>query len=537
MWDAKCATLRESVGRFQEGRSGGVALAYHARPVLEMSNPLPETIAAVDLGSSSFHLIVARTTDGQLTIVDRLRETLHFAAGLDAGKRISAGMREQALACLRRFGQRLSHMPAGSVRAVGTNTLRSARNTASFLRAAERVLGHPIETISGVEEARLIYLGVAHTVGDRPGPRLVVDIGGGSTELIVGRGFEPEHMESLYMGCVTSSRRHFPEGRITETTLRRAELAALQELGPVEAGLRERGWDEVVGASGTIRTVGAVVRGAGFDEDGITPQALDWLREALLEAGQARRLDLSGLGPERREVFAGGLAILRGVFAALRIERMAVSDGAMREGVLYDLVGRIRHEDVRGRSVAGLADRCHVDWRQAGRVECTALRFLGQVARSWDLEAADLRQLLAWAAQLHEIGLDVAHAHYHKHGEYIVSMADLLGFSRQEQRLLAALVRAHRRKFPVEVIELLPEAWRRPIARLAIVLRLAYVLHRSRSPEPLPEIRVSAIKRSIALRFPAGWLDDHPLTRADLEQEASYLAVAGHTLTGSGLES
>jgi exopolyphosphatase/guanosine-5'-triphosphate,3'-diphosphate pyrophosphatase len=329
---------------------------------------------------------------------------------------------------------------------------------------------------------------------------------------------------------VTSSRRHFPDGRITESALRRAELAALQELEPVEVALRERGWDEVVGSSGTIRAVGAAAGQAGIAEGGITPETLDRLREAVLEAGHARRLDLPGSSPERREVFAGGLAILRGVFTTLRIERMAVSDGAMREGVLYDLVGRIRQEDVRGRSVTGLADRCHVDWRQAGRVEHTALRFLGQVARGWDLDGADRRQLLSWSAQLHEIGLDVAHAHYHKHGEYIVTMADLLGFSRQEQLLLAALVRAHRRKFPVEVIDLLPETWRRPIARLAIVLRLACVLHRSRSPEPLPEIGVRASKRSIALRFPARWLDDHPLTRADLEQEASFLAAAGYTM-------
>lgn len=490
--------------------------------MLELAETLPETIAAVDLGSTSFHLIVARTSEGQITIVDRLRETLQFAAGLDATKRISAERRERALDCLGRFGQRLGHMPPGSVRAVGTNTLRSARNAASFLRAAQRVLGHPIETISGVEEARLIYLGVAHTVGDRPGSRLVVDIGGGSTELIVGRGFEPQHMESLYMGCVASSRKYFPDGKITESAMRKAELAALQELEPVEAGLRERGWEEVVGASGTIRSIGA--------EGEITLRTLDRLRATLVDAGHVRKLDLPGLGPERREVLPGGLAILRSVFGALRLEKMRVSDGAMREGVLYDLVGRIRHEDVRGRSVTGLADRCHVDWRQAGRVECTALAFLGSAGRGWDIDRPEPRQLLAWAAQLHEIGLDVAHAHYHKHGEYIVTMADLLGFSRQEQRLLATLVRAHRRKFPVEVIELLSEDWRRTIARLSIVLRLAYVLHRSRSPEPLPEIRLEAAKRSIRLRFPPRWLDDHPLTRADLEQEASYLAAAGYSL-------
>jgi len=499
--------------------------------VLDSSNPLPEAIAAVDLGSSSFHLVVARTTDGQLTIVDRLREALHFAAGLDPAKRISAAMRARALECLGRFGQRLGHMPPGSVRAVGTNTLRKARNAASFLRAAKRVLGHPIETISGVEEARLIYLGVAHTVADRPGRRLVVDIGGGSTELIVGERFEPRHMESLYMGSVSSSRQHFPDGRISDAALRRAELAARQELVAVEAGLSERGWDEVVGSSGTIRAVASVVDAGGFGEGGITRRSLVWLREALVEAGHVRRLELPGLGPDRRDVFAGGVAILLAVFESLGIERMLVSEGAMREGLLYDLVGRIRHEDARGRSVTALADRCHVDWRQAGRVECTALVCLGQVTAAWGLGSPDLRQLLSWAAALHEIGLDVAHAHYHKHGEYIVAMADLLGFSRQEQRLLAALVRAHRRKFPVEMIDGLPDAWRRPITRLAIVLRLACALHRSRSPKPLPEIRFTAAKRSLGLRFPARWLDDHPLTRADLEQEATYLAAAGHRLT------
>ncbi len=498
--------------------------------MIDIRSPFPDAVAAVDLGSNSFHMIVARTSDGELVVVDRLREMVQLGAGLDASRRISDDARDRALACLGRFGERVRHMPPGTVRAVGTNALRSAHDTRDFLARAEEALGHPIETISGIEEARLIFLGVSQSLPTPQTRRLVIDIGGGSTELIVGQDLKPLQMESLYIGCITMSRTFFGDGTIERERWRKAELSALQELEPSRARFAESGWQEAVGASGTVRAVRDVVQAAGWSKRGITPKSLVKLRDALLSAGHVERLRLEGLGAERSSVFPGGVVVLLAAFESLGIERLEASDGALREGLLHDLLGRIQQEDVRERSVTALADRYHVDWKQAGRVECTALQLLSDAAPSWGLESRESRNLLCWSARLHEIGLDIAHQHYHRHGQYVVGQADLLGFGREEQTCLAALVRAHRRKFPVSVLKSLPGKRQREIERVAVLLRLAVVLNRNRSPEPLPEPELSVAKRSVKLKFPAGWLEAHPLTRADLEQERAYLRAAGYRL-------
>ena len=498
-----------------------------------MPNPidtLPENIAAVDLGSNSFHMLVARTKGGEPVLVDRLREMVQLASGLDPHNRLSPESRDRAIECLRRFGQRLRHMAPSDVRAVGTNTLRAAEDAGEFLLDAERALGHSIETISGIEEARLIFLGVTQTLSGPRRRRLVVDIGGGSTELIVGDEV-PRHMESLYMGCITFSRAHFGDGRLTAENWRRAELAALQELEPVAERFRAFDWEEAVGASGTIRAIDGLVRTYGWGRKGITAQALGRLRDTLLKAGRIGRLRLEGLNPRRKTTIAGGTAILSALFEALSIDVMRRSEGALREGLLYDFLGRIRDHDVRARGVDALADRAHVDREQAARVEQTSLTLLAQVAASWDLEARNARPFLSWAANLHEIGLDIAHNHYHRHGEYIVAHADLPGFSLPEQQVLATLVRSHRRKFPTAVIAALPRNWSAWTERLAMPLRLSVVLHRSRGPLSLPPIELTAAKNTLDLRFPPGWLDEHPLTRADLETEAACLEEAGYRLS------
>jgi exopolyphosphatase/guanosine-5'-triphosphate,3'-diphosphate pyrophosphatase len=462
--------------------------------------------------------------------MDRLREMVQLASGLDDSLNLSEEAQERALECLGRFGERVRHMPASAVRVVGTNTLRTAQNTAEFLVRAEEALGHAIETISGMEEARLIYLGAAHSMAESDAKRLVVDIGGGSTELIVGTSFQPVFMESLYMGCVSMSRAHFKKGEITTGRWKRAELRALQELEPVRARFRNLGWEQAVGASGTIRTVRDVVEASGWSKKGITPKALKRLRDEMLEAGHIDDLDLPGLSPNRRSVFAGGVVVLAAAFDALGIESMQYSEGSLREGLLYDLLGRIRQEDVRGRTVSALGDRYHVDWKQAARVESTVLSLLRQVAEDWRLTSVAWQQRLSWAAQLHEIGLDIAHAQYHRHGEYIIAASDLFGFSREDQKLLATLVRAHRRKPPVSAIKALPRQRGRAIERLTILLRLAVLLHRSRGPEPAPDVELTPAKKSLKLRFAEGWLDVHPLTHADLQSESEYLATLGYDL-------
>jgi len=500
-----------------------------------LSNPPakpPEAIAAVDLGSNSFHMKVARVVDGELHVIDRLREMVRLGAGLREDKRLTRGAQERALDCLERFGQRLRSMPPGSVRVAGTNTLRQARDVEAFLMAGEQALGHPIEIISGMEEARLVYLGAAHGIAASKERRLVVDIGGGSTEVIVGEGFTPHQRESLHMGCVSMSRAYFGDELLNPKQMEKAVMAARLEMRPVQAAFKTADWQSAVGCSGSIRAVRDVVCAAGWSKGGITISSLLKLKKAMLEAGKLKKLDLEGLKEERKPVFPGGVAVLLGVFQALGIEHMGISDEAMREGLLYDLLGRIKHEDVRARTVEALGKRCTVDTDQAQRVHSTALRFLGEVGESWGLSNPEHGDMLAWAAHLHEIGLAVSHSQYHKHGAYFLDNSDLSGFSYQEQAILAALVRGHRRKFPKAAFSALPEVCAESAKRLCILLRLAVVLHRDRqATSQLPTIRLEPGESSLDVMFSEGWLSENPLTRTDLVREAEYLRDAGVELS------
>jgi exopolyphosphatase/guanosine-5'-triphosphate,3'-diphosphate pyrophosphatase len=493
------------------------------------TRPVPDVLAAVDLGSNSFHLVVARYTHGQLVIIDRLREMVRLAAGVAENGRIDKEAAARALACLQRFGQRLRDMRADSVRVVGTNALRLAHRKQAFLERAREALGHPIEIISGMEEARLIYSGVAHTMPSEPGRRLVVDIGGGSTELIIGEGLAPLDLESLQMGCVSLSERFFRDGKISAKRMAGARLAARLELQPVQAAFRRRGWERSAGSSGTVRAIGEAIRELDSQAPQlITPAGLDRAIAYLIEAGHVRELKLAALTEDRRPVFPGGIAILAEVFAGLSLKEMRIADGAMREGLLYDMVGRYTDEDARDRTVRGMQQRYHVDFAQAERVEATALSFLEQTREACKLQgdpAADLA--LKWAARLHEIGLDVSHSGYHRHGAYLLENADMPGFSREEQRLLARMVGSHRRKLALEGLEELVPPWDRNAVSLIIILRLAVLLHRGRSPEALPPITLSAGSKSLEAHFPARWLKDHPLTSADLQHEVIHLRAAG----------
>ncbi len=489
-----------------------------------------EVIAAVDLGSNSFHMKVARVIDGQLSVIDRMRDPVRLAAGLNARKRLDEDAVEQAIESLKRFGQRLRDLPSDNVRAVGTNTLRQARDTESFLASAEAALGHPIQIISGREEARLIYMGVAHSTAQDEGRKLVVDIGGGSTEVIIGRHFEPLITESLYMGCVGMSRRFFAEGVIDATQMRHAVLAARQELEHVEKTFLDIGWDVAIGSSGTIRNVGEVIVNQEWSRKGITAKALSKLRHAVVDAGSVDKLDFPGLQPERAPVFPGGVAVLTAVFEGLEIKRMTVADGALREGLLYDLIGRLGYGDVRGATIDDWCRRYRVDDAQSRRVAATAAALLDRTAGAWELSKKSFSQLLVWAARLHEIGLDIAHSQYHKHGAYVIGNADLAGFSRQEQAEIAALVRVHRRKFAGEDFDPLPKRQRARLLRLAVLLRVAVALHRGRYDLDLDGLEVDAKADSLSLAFPPGWLEDHPLTAADLSREQAYLKDAGVTL-------
>lgn len=345
----------------------------------------PEVVAAVDLGSNSFHMIVARVVDGHLQVIDRLREMVRLGAGLTRDRKLTPESRQRAIACLERFGQRVRSLPQGSVRAVGTNTLRMVRDASAFLREAEAALGHPIEIIAGREEARLVYLGVAQGLAAGEGNRLVIDIGGGSTEAIIGQGFDTLRRESLHMGCVSMSLAQFKDGRITRKAMDKARIASRLQVSPIETDYRRLGWDTAVGSSGTIRSIQEVVQAAGWSQGGISIESMYRLRDELLAAGHVDKLKLAGLSEERRPVFTGGFTVLLGVFEALGIERMQVSDEALREGLIYDLMGRIRHEDTRERTVAALKSRYDVDTTHADRVAATALSLLEQVAAAWSM--------------------------------------------------------------------------------------------------------------------------------------------------------
>jgi exopolyphosphatase/guanosine-5'-triphosphate,3'-diphosphate pyrophosphatase len=493
-----------------------------------------ETVAAVDLGSNSFHMKIAMIRGQQLAVVDRMREMVQLAAGLDDNDHIGPDAVARAIDCLHRFGQRLRGIAPEQVRAVGTNTLRRARNAGEIIDAAEAALGHRIEIIAGREEARLIYSAVAHERAHDAEQLLVVDIGGGSTEFIIGRRFTPILTESLYMGCVGLTKAHFPQGRISESSMERAELAALQELEPIQDPYVNVGWQNAIGSSGTMHAVERILRARAWSDEGITRCGLERLRNLIVHADHVDDLakldDLAEEKPERLRVLPGGVAILRALFEAFDIDQMVTSSAALREGLLFDLLGRSEHHDVRDTSIRALQSRYHIDLQQAGAVEQTAMLLRAQLAPSWKLRRERYDNLLSWACKLHELGLDIAHAQYHKHGGYVIENADMAGFSRDEQMQIAALVRGHRRKFPLRVFEQFRGTAADRLVCLTVILRLAVVLHRSRTHQMAPLRSAVVDGRTVTLTFPPGWLEGHPLTLADLNQEANYLQAAGFAL-------
>lgn len=490
-----------------------------------------ETLAAVDLGSNSFHLEIGRVVDGQIYPLDAVREVVRLGGGLTAEKRIDRATQAAAFEALAKFGERLRGFPRAAVRAVGTNALRVAKNAPQFLREARATLGFPIEVISGREEARLIYLGVAHSLPASAQRRLVLDIGGGSTEFIIGTGLEPLLTESLYMGCVSYSLKYFPEGRIDKSRMKAAELAASQELATLVKEYRDAGWDEAVGSSGTARSLENILRANELADEGLTREGLQRLKNLLLKTEEADPDRIAGLRPNRAPVLPGGLAIMIAAFDALGLEAIKVSAGALRHGVLYDLLGRVQHRDMREATVAQFMRRYHVDAAQAERVRALALKIYDGLTPGADREDDPDRLMLEWAARLAETGLSIAHAAYHKHSAYVLSNADMPGFSRMEQARLARIVLAHRGKLrKVQDAGFEPTDW-----RLVFALRLASLILRSRTDAKLPFLRVAADSGGFAIDLPQSWLDENPLSADALEAEAGHWKSVDLKLEVSGL--
>ncbi len=491
----------------------------------------PQYVAAVDLGSNSFHMIVCSLNNGKLQTVDRLREMVRLAAGLDKKGILDQETQKRALACLERFGQRIRDLPHDSVRAVGTNTLRNAKNAQQFLEKAEKALKHPIHIISGVEEARLIYLGVAHSVGSTADLRLVVDIGGGSTEYIIGKEDTPKKKESITMGCVSMSNRFFNHGRLSKNAFNKAMLYADQKLEPFQKKFHRKHWAQAIGSSGTLRAIDKVLQAKGWSNNGITMGGLENLVAHIKQCDHINELNLPDLDQERLPVFPGGVVITYATFKNLDIEQMSIADGALREGLIQDLLGRIYDHDIRSATVKTLADRYHTDKQHAARIKQTIDTMLSQLSCDCCLfNNEEVAQFMDWAGELHEIGHDIAHSQYHKHSAYIIEHGDLAGFTTQDQILLATIIRYHKRKLSLPQFQDLPAPWNKLAPFMTIILRLAVVLRRNRQEHDLPEFRIAITKSRIELRFPGNWLVDSPLTHADLIQEADYLKLAGFKL-------
>lgn len=478
-------------------------------------------LAAVDLGSNSFRLSIGRVVqqDGnaQIYAIDRLKESVRLAAGLNNDKVIEDEAIQRAITVLKRFGERLQGFHPNRVRAVATNTFRIARNVDQILPLAEEALGFPIEVISGQEEARLIFSGITNELPPSGNNRLMIDIGGGSTEVIIGRGFQPLHTSSLYMGCVSYTRRFFPDGIITEARMQEAQIAARRELEAISKRYRKTGWQEAYGSSGTAKGLIAVLQEGGMSKKGITLEGLEKLKDKLIRDGKVIMSELPGLKHDRSLVLAGGLAIMMAAFKELKIKAMGPGEGALRVGVLYDLLGRDSDHDKRHETVRQFIKRYHVDVRQSARVKRAAMNFFKQLELPDNTEVQDLERTLGWAADLHEVGISIAHAEYHKHSAYILQHADMPGFSNDDQFLLARLALGHHgklSKFPTQ--EPTRNRW-----LTLLCLRLAVLLARRREDHEQLPIAISVKGNDVRVKVDKNWLATHPLSEYSLlgEQE------------------
>lgn len=492
--------------------------------------PLPHgsLLAAIDLGSNSFHLIVARVKHGEMRPVEVLAEKVQLGAGL-VDNRLSPDAIERGLDCLARFAQMLGSVSAERIRVVGTNALRVADNRRDFTGPAQQILGAPVNVIYGREEARLVYLGVAHTLADDAQSRLVIDIGGGSTELIIGQRFEPQRLESLQMGCVSFSDTCFPDGKISKDNYRHAYIRARLEVSHIRYHFHAGHWVECVGSSGTLQAIETILVGQGWSNAGINRKGLEKLEKRLLRFKRFDNISLEGLNTQRRNVIAAGVAIASALFDELGIKQMRTSRGALREGVIYDLMGRFSHEDVRERTVNALMQRHGVDSAMA-ELMARRVRTLYDATRGpWKLRGTD-GDLLQRTALAHEIGMAISHKHYQRHSAYLLLNADLPGFSQEEQEQMALLAATQRGKLDHPLWLAVTDSERPRLLRLVTLIRLALIFKYVEQLEALPDFAVHPEPEGLRLEFPADWLVQHPLTAQELQMEQAMLSKQGLTL-------
>jgi exopolyphosphatase/guanosine-5'-triphosphate,3'-diphosphate pyrophosphatase len=487
-----------------------------------------DSYAIIDLGSNSFHMMIVQVIADSVQVIGRVKRKVRLASGLDKNNVLSEEAMQRGWECLNLFAERLQDIPSKNLRIAGTATLRLAVNVETFLTKAEAILGNKINVISGLEEANTIYQGVAYTSSNKT-RRLVVDIGGASTELVAGDGDTPKVSNSLNVGCVTYLENYFPDGQLSEDNFMNAIAAAEQEISKVRDLYKDFAWQEEVGASGTVQAIQEILMHQGFDEV-INLGRLVSIMQQAITYGSIDKLSIPGLAQERKLVFPSGVAILIAIFRQLNLVGMTLAGGALREGLLYSMLPELTQQNVRERTVKSVMTRYHVDVAHAQRVADLCVEMAEQLSDSWNMDMFEAKDILRSAGLLHEVGLQVAYKDQQQHASYILANTNLPGFTSAQNKLLVALVGSH--KDDIAQVELSKQSSTSVLlaCRLVRILRLAVILSLRRADEVMPKVKMSVEGESLLLTLPENWIEGNPLTEAELKQESQLQAEHGWTL-------
>lgn len=488
----------------------------HTEAILPLAQP-EQLYAAVDLGSNSFHMVIVRVVAGSVHIIGKVKQKVRLAAGLDENMMLDQLSLERGWKCLETFAERLQDIPLANIKIVATATLRLATNADVFIKKAEEILNHQLDVIDGEEEARQIYLGVAYTSANQ-GNSLVIDIGGASTEVIVGNDMTPIHLVSMNMGCVTFKERFFTDGTISEQSFEQAIEAAKALLSPVIDDFISFNWQQCLGASGTPQAITEILVTQGIS-DAIRLDYLLNLKQQCIDCATIELLQIDGLTESRRSIFPSGLAILIALFEQLNIKEMQISGGALREGLIYGMLDNMQQNDRRLQTLEHCIERFHIDPEHANRVKNVALTLLKQVQSQIVLGKVDCEAMLIASTMLHEIGLHIEYKLHHQHGAYLLSHLPMVGYTQQQRAGIKALVQSHRQEIKLGIFDSFHPEVRQALLVLVRVLRLSCLLSIRRKDNLLADYELTIIDDKWTLTFPEGWLKSHPLIDAELANE------------------
>ena len=497
---------------------------------------MQELYATIDLGSNSFHMLTAALEHNEIKILDSISEKVMLAEGLSKIDGIHPDAMQRGLECIDRFAQRLASIPRQNIRIVGTNTLRAAKNADDYVVQLEKRLGGiPIDIVSGIEEARLIYLGVNHSWSSitQHTKNLVTDIGGGSTEFIIGKNFKLKNAESLRMGCV-AYRRYFPDELITSPNFQRAVRAAKLELSNIKKDFPNKSWENAVGSAGTFKAIEKILIENQLSDEGITLAGLKKLKSMLLGFKNFNELEIGGLKPLREKTIVPGVAICMAIFQSLGIKHLHISRGGLREGILYDLIGRLKAEDIRQRSIQALCRRYHVSEVKSKLYRKICRKLASNIEQGQDnILSSEHLHFLDWAAQCCRIGLSISHSQYHKHSAYLVEHSELSGFTIKERKILAAIVKNHRRKLCLDIFEQarFNRHQKRAFLTTILILRLTNIIGQNGKNNRSGHIALAIKQDKFDILLDQKWIQKHSLIRKALELETTYWERAGVELT------